>query len=106
MENELAWRLVDWAWMIVAAAFAWVYRKVQVWEKTMRRSEHRIDTLERDLQHNTQTSGMILKDIRDLSERLEMHRTESADRLEAFRRELRDDYRHLMDRILSALNRE
>lgn len=72
----------------------------------MSRSEHRIDTLERDLQHSNQTSAMILKDIRDLSERLEVHRTESADRLESFRRELRDDYRHLMDRILTAINRE
>lgn len=99
MDGEVFWKLMDMAWVAVLGALAYIGRKIGGWESYMRENRARIELLESEVKMRQENAIQILKEISELQGRVEAHRIESSNRMDSMRAEIREDYRHLMDKI-------
>lgn len=99
MDGEVFWKLMDMAWVAVLGAFAWIAKKISGWEGYMRENRARIELLENEVKMRQENAIQILKEVAEVRGRIEAHRIESANRMDSMRQEIREDYRHLMDKI-------
>lgn len=92
-------KVLDWAWIATLGMLAFITKKVSGWEGFMRENRARIELLEQESKVRQENAIQILKEVAEVRGRIEAHRIESANRMDSMRAEIREDYRHLMDRL-------
>lgn len=85
-------KIIEWAWTIIVAAAAYVWRL----EAGMHRQNAKIEILEREMRQRVENAQSLQSSIAAVTELIERHRVESAGRMDALRSELREDIRLIM----------
>lgn len=88
-------KLLEWAWAILVAAFAYVWRL----EAAMHRHRTRLELLESEMRNRVSNAQGLQVGIDRVASIVEAHRQESADRMVDLRKELREDLKLLLSTI-------
>lgn len=90
-------KLADWGWSIVLLLIGVAITLMTKWISMLHKHEKQLAILEYDHKNRIETNTQLLKSAAEMNLRLEAHRKESMDRMDALRRELRTDFQTLIE---------
>ena len=90
-------KLADWGWGLVLIVVGGVGTAISRWISMLHKHEKHLILLQAEQATRTTAVADIGKSLTALGVRLDDHRKESADRMDALRRDLRDDFKTLIE---------
>jgi hypothetical protein len=90
-------RLAEWGWGLVLLVLGGVGTLFTRWISMLHKHEKQLTLLEREITHRTEASTAVVANLGALNTRLDLHQQQSNERMEALRRDLRDDFKMLLD---------
>lgn len=90
-------RFQDWGWSLVLLVLGAVGSLFARWVSMLNKHEKQLAIIEHEQQVRIAASTEMVKSVSDMNARLELHRKESIDRMDALRRDLRDDFKTLIE---------
>lgn len=90
-------KIVDWGWSLVLLVLGAVGTMTSRWLSMLHKHEKQLILLEADQANRTAVAQSMMQSMAEMNTRLEVHRKESVDRMEALRRDLRDDFKTLIE---------
>lgn len=90
-------KIADWGWSVVLLLIGVAITLMTKWISMLHKHEKQLAILEYDHKNRIETNTQLLKTVAEMNLRLEAHRKESMDRMDALRRELRTDFQTLIE---------
>lgn len=90
-------RIAEWGWSVVLLLIGGLVTLLTKWVSMLHKHEKQLALLEYDHRNRIETNAALLKAIAEANGRLEAHRKESLERMDALRRELRQDFQTLIE---------
>lgn len=90
-------RIVDWGWGVVLLALGGIGTLFTRWISMLHKHEKQLVLLENEQANRIAASASLVQNMTEINTRLELHRKESLDRMDSLRRELREDFRTLIE---------
>ena len=90
-------RVQEWGWSIVLLALGAVGSLFTRWISMLHKHEKQLAIIEHEQQVRLAASAEMVRSLGDMNTRLEIHRKESMDRIDALRRDLREDFKTLIE---------
>ena len=90
-------RVQEWGWSLVLLVVGGIGTLVSRWISMLHKHEKQLILLQAEQAARTAAVSSIGESLASLNTRLDDHRKESADRIDALRRDLRDDFKTLIE---------
>ncbi len=90
-------KVIDWGWSVVLLVLGGVATLFSRWISMLHKHEKQLVLLQAEMSNRTVANNDMVKSLAEMNTRLDYHRKESSERLEALRRELRDDFKTLIE---------
>ncbi len=90
-------RVIEWGWSVVLLVLGGVATLFSRWISMLHKHEKQLTLLQAEMTTRTAANNDMVKSLTEMNTRLDYHRKESGERLEALRRELRDDFKTLIE---------
>jgi len=90
-------RIIDWGWSVVLLVLGAVGTLVSRWLSMIHKHEKQLILLEAEQATRLAANEAMVKNLADLNARLDLHRQESMGRMDSLRRELREDFKTLIE---------
>ena len=90
-------RVIEWGWSVVLLVLGGVATLFSRWISMLHKHEKQLTLLQAEMATRTAANNDMVKSLTEMNTRLDYHRKESSERLEALRRELRDDFKTLIE---------
>ena len=90
-------RFIDWGWSLVLLALGSVGALLSRWISMLHKHEKQLVILQSEMTTRTAANTDMVRSLTEMNTRLDYHRKESSERMEALRRELREDFKTLIE---------
>lgn len=90
-------RVADWGWGLVLLVLGGVGTVFSKWVSMLHKHEKQLVLLENGQQLRIQTDRAMVESMATLSAKIESNRQESSERMDALRRDIRDDIKTMLD---------
>lgn len=90
-------KVQEWGWSLVLLTLGAVGTLLSRWISMLNKHEKQLAIIEYEQKARIAASNEMVKSITDMNTRLEVHRRESMDRIDALRRDLREDFKTLIE---------
>lgn len=90
-------RVIEWGWSIVLLVLGGVATIFSRWISMLHKHEKQLVLLQSEMSTRSVANADMVKSLTEMNTRLDFHRKESSERLEALRRELREDFKTLIE---------
>lgn len=90
-------KIQEWGWSLVLLALGAVGTLLSRWISMLHKHEKQLAIIEHEQQARIAASTEMVKSLSDMNARLEVHRKESMDRIDSLRRDLREDFKTLIE---------
>ena len=90
-------KVIDWGWSLVLLALGAVGSIVARWTSMLHKHEKQLIMLQAEQATRLSANEAMVQNLASMNTRLDYHRKESSERLEALRRELREDFKTLIE---------
>jgi len=90
-------RLADWGWGIVLLIMGGVGTIMTRWVSMIHKHEQHIALLQQEMASRQSANGDVLRMVADVGHRLDLHRQESVERMDALRRDMKEDIKTLIE---------
>ncbi len=90
-------KIQEWGWSVVLLALGAVGSLFTRWISMLHKHEKQLAIIEHEQQVRIAANSEIVRSVVDMNARLEVHRKESMDRMDSLRRDLREDFKTLIE---------
>lgn len=90
-------RFYEWGWSLVLLVLGGVATLTSRWLSMLHKHEKQLVLLEVEQATRLAANEAMVKNLAEMNTRLDLHRQESITRMESLRRELRDDFKTLIE---------
>lgn len=90
-------RAAEWGWTLVLLVIGGIGTLVSRWISMLHKHERQLVLLTSEQEARTKAVEGLVASVGQINTRLDEHRRESSERLDALRRDLRDDFRTLIE---------
>ena len=90
-------RVIEWGWSIVLLVLGGVATIFSRWISMLHKHEKQLVLLQSEMSTRSVANADMVRSLTEMNTRLDFHRKESSERLEALRRELREDFKTLIE---------
>lgn len=90
-------KVSDWGWSLVLLVLGGAATIFTRWLSMLHKHEKQLAILEHEQASRLAANDQMVRNVAEMNTRLEVHRKESMDRMDALRRELREDFNTLIE---------